>query len=339
MHQLPVANLARFEATRNGSEPAARTAQMAPLGFDVAFQELFGTWAAGGELIIVPPGVRRDPARLVGFLDQQRVTRIYCVPLLLRVIARASNMLEAPLYHLQEVITSGEALRIDDGVRSFGRSCGLPRLMNQLGAAETIQSTHFAMAENPEGWEEVPEIGAPIPGVELRVVDEDGSVVDRDVEGEIEIGGFATALGYIGSGDSNRFIVDSGTRWYRTGDQGLLTEAGRLEFRGRRDHQVKIRGFRVEIGDVEHALASLSEIVEAAVIAIEKPSGDRQLMAVVTTVGEIDEIGVLEAIQEILPPWMLPQRIRIASAIPSNGNGKLDRSAVRSMLEERPASV
>ena len=339
MHQLPVANLARFEATRNGSEPAARTAQMAALGFDVAFQELFGTWAAGGELIIVPPGVRRDPARLVGFLDQQRVTRIYCVPLLLRVIARASNMLEAPLRHLQEVITAGEALRIDDDVRSFGRSCGLLRLMNQLGLAEAIQATHFVLAANPEDWEDVPEIGAPIPGVELRVVDEHGSVVDRDVEGEIEIGGFATGLGYIGSQDSDRFIVDSGTRWYRTGDQGLLTESGRLEFHGRRDHQVKIRGFRVEIGDVEHTLTSLPTIVEAAVIAIEKPSGDRQLMAVVTTVGEIDEIGVLEAIQEVLPSWMLPQRIRIVSAIPSNGNGKIDRSAVRSMLEERPASV
>jgi non-ribosomal peptide synthetase component F len=339
MHQLPVANLARFEATRNGPEPAARTAQIAPLGFDAAFQELFGTWAAGGELIIVPAATRRDPARLVEFLDQQRVTRMYCVPLLLRIIARTSNMMERPLRDLKELIASGEALRVDDDIRNFGRACGSMRLFNQLGAAETIQTTHFELGANPGDWEDVPAIGLPIPGVEIRVVDENGSVVDRDVEGEIEIGGFATGLGYIGSHDSERFFVDAGTRWYRTGDQALLTKSGRLEFRGRRDHQVKIRGFRVEIGDVEHALASLSEIVEAAVIAIEKPSGDRQLMAVVTTVGEIDEIGVLEAIQEILPPWMLPQRIRIASAIPSNGNGKLDRSAVRSMLEERPASV
>jgi amino acid adenylation domain-containing protein len=339
MHQLPVANLARFEATRNGPEPAARTAQIAPLGFDAAFQELFGTWAAGGELIIVPAATRRDPARLVEFLDQQRVTRMYCVPLLLRIIARTSNMMERPLRDLKELIASGEALRVDDDIRNFGRACGSMRLFNQLGAAETIQTTHFELGANPGDWEDVPAIGLPIPGVEIRVVDENGSVVDRDVEGEIEIGGFATGLGYIGSHDSERFFVDAGTRWYRTGDQALLTKSGRLEFRGRRDHQVKIRGFRVEIGDVEHALASLSGIVEAAVIAIEKPSGDRQLMAVVTTVGEIDEIGVLEAIQEVLPPWMLPQRIRIVPVIPSNGNGKLDRSAVRSMLEERPASV
>ena len=155
MHQLPVANLARFEATRNGPEPAARTAQMAPLGFDVAFQEMFGTWAAGGELIVVPAGTRRDPARLVEFLDQQQVTRMYCVPLLLRVIARASNMLERPLGELREVITAGEALRVDQDVREFGAACRSLRLMNQLGLAEAIQATHADLGEDPEHWEDL----------------------------------------------------------------------------------------------------------------------------------------------------------------------------------------
>jgi amino acid adenylation domain-containing protein len=339
MHQLPVANLARFEATRNGPEPAARTAQIAPVGFDVAFQEMFGTWAAGGELIVVPAGTRRDPARLVEFLDQQQVTRMYCVPLLLRVIARASNMLERPLHELQEVITAGEALRVDQDVREFGAACRSLRLMNQLGLAEAIQATHVDLGEDPEGWEDLPVLGGPIPGVEIRVVDGEGSVLDRGIEGEIEIGGFATGLGYIGSQESDRFFNASGTRWYRTGDQGLLTEAGRLEFRGRRDHQVKIRGFRVEIGDVEHAITSLSDIEEAAVIAVERPSGDRQLMAVVTTTGEIDEIGILEELQSTLPAWMLPQRMRVVPELPSNGNGKLDRSAIRAMFEDRSAAV
>ena len=341
MHQLPVANLARFEATRNGPEPAARTAQIAPLGFDVAFQELFGTWAAGGELIIVPAAIRRDPARLVEFLDQQRVTRMYCVPLLLRIIARASNMMERPLDQLREVITAGEALRVDKDVRMFGSACRSLNLMNQLGLAEAIQATHLDLGADSEHWEDLPALGDPIPGVEIRVVDKNGSVLGREVEGEIEIGGFATGLGYIGSHDSDRFFVDAGTRWYRTGDQGLLTKSGRLEFRGRRDYQVKIRGFRVEIGDVEHAITSLPEIAEAAVIAVEGPSGDRQLMALVTTVGDgdIDEIGILEKLQAALPAWMLPQRIRVVSTIPSNGNGKLDRAAVRSLLEGRPASV
>ena len=342
MHQLPVANLARFESTRNGPEPAARTAQIAPLGFDVAFQEMFGTWAAGGELITVPLNTRRDPARLVEFLDEHRVTRMYCVPLLLRVIARASNMLERPLDRLQEVITAGEALRVDQDVREFGSACHSLRLMNQLGLAEAIQATHADLGVNSALWEDRPALGDPIPGVQIRVLDAQGQVADRDVEGEIEIGGFATGLGYIGDQDSDRFVVDSGTRWFRTGDHGLLTESGKLEFRGRRDHQVKIRGFRVEIGDVEHAITALPVIEEAAVFAIEKPSGDRQLMAVVTTINVtdvIDQIGILEALQAVLPPWMLPQRIRIVSSIPSNGNGKIDRSAARAMLEARPASV
>ena len=176
MHQLPVANLARFESTRNGPEPAARTAQIAPLGFDVAFQEMFGTWAAGGELITVPLNTRRDPARLVEFLDEHRVTRMYCVPLLLRVIARASNMLERPLDRLQEVITAGEALRVDQDVREFGSACHSLRLMNQLGLAEAIQATHADLGVNSALWEDRPALGDPIPGVQIRVLDAQGQV-------------------------------------------------------------------------------------------------------------------------------------------------------------------
>ncbi|MDA0296497.1 MAG: AMP-binding protein [Planctomycetota bacterium] len=345
MHQLPVANLARFEATRNGPEPAARTAQIAPLGFDVAFQELFGTWAAGGELIIVPAAIRRDPARLVEFLDQQRVTRMYCVPLLLRIIARASNMMERPLDQLREVITAGEALRVDKDVRMFGSACRSLKLMNQLGLAEAIQATHLDLGANSEHWEDLPALGDPIPGVEIRVVDKNGSVLGRCwvARSRERSRSVVSRPGWVISG---RMIPNdsSSTREHvgiEPATKGLLTKSGRLEFRGRRDHQVKIRGFRVEIGDVEHAITSLPEIAEAAVIAVEGPSGDRQLMALVTTVGDgdIDEIGILEKLQAALPAWMLPQRIRVVSTIPSNGNGKLDRAAVRSLLEGRPASV
>jgi acyl-coenzyme A synthetase/AMP-(fatty) acid ligase len=62
-------------------------------------------------------------------------------------------------------------------------------------------------------------------------------------------------------------------------------------------------------------------------------------MAMVTTAREINESGILEELQSTLPAWMLPQRIRIVPALPNNGNGKLDRAAVRSLLEGRPDSV
>ena len=329
MHQLPVANLARFEATRVEASVGARTAQLAPLGFDVAFQEMFGTWAMGGELVTVPLNVRKNPAKLVSFLGENRITRLYCVPLLLRMLARASNLLEHPLPDLREVVTSGEVLRIDDEIRAFGRACPDLRIINQLGAAETIQTTSVDLGQESAYWSEFPELGRPIPGVQLRVTSPDGEPLPRDAEGEIEIGGFGPAMGYFDAPDSMQFKRDAFGRWYRTGDRGRIDAAGHLSYHGRRDHQVKIRGFRIELGDVEQALRSLLGVTEALVEAVESSSGDRQLVALVVTEDGIDEMALIDDLRQALPPWMIPQRLRITDSIPVGGNGKLDRLVVK----------
>ncbi len=332
MHQLPVANLARFESMRVEESTSARTAQMAPLGFDVAFQEMFGTWAAGGELLVVPLGVRKDPAKLVCFLQEHRVTRFYCVPLLLRMIARASNLLETPLLDLQEIVTSGERLRIDETIRAFGRACPQLRIVNQLGAAETIQTTSIDLGSETNGWPEYPELGPPIPGVQLRVTSSSGETLPRGEEGEIEIGGFGPALGYLGDRETDRFIQDESGRWYRTGDRGEIDIDGRLVYRGRRDHQVKVRGFRIELGDVERTMAGIDFIEDVVVVAVDGGSGGLELQAMLTTNADQDEITISEALADSLPPWMIPQRIRIVQELPSTSSGKIDRVTVARTL-------
>ncbi len=329
MHQLPVANLARFEAGR--TRGGLRTAQFAPLGFDVAFQEMFGTWASGGELIVVPLACRRNPARLVEFLDEHGIERLYCVPLVLRLLARAANQLGRPLSRLREIVTSGEPLRIDDDVRRFGAACGGLRVSNQLGAAETIQTTHLDLGEDPSDWEDVPGLGQPIDGVNIRVIGDDGMVVEVGTEGSIEVGGCGPALGYLDL-ESPRFRRDDEGSWYDTGDRGVLHADGRLEFRGRRDAQVKIRGFRVELGEVEKTLAGLDELDDAAVVAVAGPDGSNRLAAMVVPAGDTDADRVRDAARSRLPEWMVPQRIVLTDRLPSSGNNKIDRLEVQRLL-------
>lgn len=332
MHQLPVANLARFEAERDGGRVGERTAQLAPLGFDVAFQEMFGTFAAGGELVVVPSGVRRDPVRLIELLTEQRITRLYCVPLLLRMIARASRMIGDHAACLQEIVTAGESLRIDQDIRDFAVSSGGFRLVNQLGLAEAIQATHADLGSDPQAWPETPEIGRPIPGVQVRIIDSQGRVITRGEEGEIEIGGFATGLGYLGDTGNERFHEEDGILWFRSGDHGVLQVDGKLHFRGRRDNQVKIRGYRVELGDVERNIAALDSIEDVAVVSVDGGASGVELQAMVTTSSDHDEIAIAEALAASLPPWMIPRRIRIVQELPSTSSGKVDRVTVARRL-------
>ncbi len=337
VHQLPVANLARFEAERLGHSAGIRTAQFAPLGFDIAIQELFGTFASAGELVVVPMGVRRDPLRLVRFLVENRVTRLYCVPLLLRLIARAALAVESSLPDLKEIVTCGEPLLIDEQIRCFATRCEGVSIANQFGLAEAIQATHADLGDRPEKWEDVPEIGGPIPGVRIRVTDENGTVLPRGREGEIEIGGRATGLGYLDPQQEVRFHDEDGCRWLRTGDRGTIASTGRLDFRGRRDNQVKIRGFRIELGDVEHAIRSLDPVDEAVVVPVDRAVGDRRLLALVIVHREVSEVSILEQLARLLPPWMVPQELRFVDSIPISGNGKVDRQAAKNQFAERPS--
>ena len=101
---------------------------------------------------------------------------------------------------------------------------------------------------------------------------------------------------------------------------------------------MKIRGFRIELGDVEQAFRSLPGVTEAVVQAVDSPSQDRQLMALVVAKDDIEEMSILEDLRQILPPWMIPQRLRIVSSIPVGANGKLDRLAAENRFSEWSSS-
>ncbi len=332
MHQLPVANLARFDVER---DPGPwRTAQLAPLGFDVAFQEMFGTLGGGGELVVVPLGLRRDIAGLVRFLAEESIERVLCVPLLSRFLARASNLLSIPLPALRELVVGGETLRVDDELREFARRSGGIRLINQLGAAETIQTSFGDLGADPDQWADLPELGGPVDGVVIRVVDDQGQVVPCGLEGDIEIGGVAPALGYL-DGPGDRFRETSDGRWYNTRDRGVVHEDGRFEYRGRLDHQVKIRGFRVELSEVEAAIAGLPDIEDAAVSTIEGRSGERILVSLVVPRSEdVRAEDVVARLRAQLPEWMVPLRLELVADLPQNGNSKVDRREVARRFEE-----
>ncbi len=145
-----------------------RTLQYTSPGFDVSFQEIVSTWAAGGTLVLVYEEERRDPAALLARLREARIERLFLPFVALQQLAEAARGAALP-ESLREVVTAGEQLQITPAVAGlFARLPGA-RLHNHYGPAETHVVTTSVLDGDPGAWPALPSIGRPVAGARILV--------------------------------------------------------------------------------------------------------------------------------------------------------------------------
>ncbi|MBM7775039.1 natural product biosynthesis luciferase-like monooxygenase protein/amino acid adenylation domain-containing protein [Actinokineospora baliensis] len=301
----------------------ARTAQWTSLSFDVSVQEVFTTLASGAALVLVDEQDRHDLAAVVA---EHAVERLFLPYTPLKYLVESGPSLPS----LREVFSAGEQLVLTPALREFFGERSDRLLYNQYGPTETsiIVTSHRVDIAGPAR----PAIGGPIPGVRIRVVDPRGHDVPVGAVGELEVGGFAVADGYLGV-DSPAFVEGA----YRTGDLGRWRSDGVVEYVGRRDGQVKIRGHRVEPAEVEVVLAGLSGVRDAAVVVRRDAHGERELVAyVVPTTLSIKELE--SRLGESLPEYLVPRQWVRLDRLPFTVNGKLDHARLPAPSTEAVAA-
>ncbi len=150
MPHRALANLIEWQLRRKTFRPQARVLQYSSLSFDVSFQELFSTWASGGHLCLISDEDRRDPRRLLEALEQQRIERLFVPYVALRQMVDVAAATGRAPTALNEVITAGEQLRVDDTLRTFFASLGDASLDNQYGPSETHVVTAHLLEGDPD---------------------------------------------------------------------------------------------------------------------------------------------------------------------------------------------
>lgn len=282
-----LANLVAWQLTHPRLGGVSRTLQFASLNFDICYQELFTTWAVGGTVLMVTEEVRRDAARLLDVLEQERVSRLYLPFIALQQLARVADERGAAPRHLRQLITAGEQLQATPELQRLLARMPECSLHNQYGPSECHVVTSHDLARDPSAWPRLPPIGRPVANLRLLLLDEGGQPVPRGVPGEVFLGGPALARGYLGRPlqTAERFVphpFEAGARLYRTGDLARLREDGELEFLQRVDAQVKIRGYRIEPGEIEVALSEHPAVEQAHVRPYVDTTGERRLVAYVS---------------------------------------------------------
>ncbi len=297
-------------------------AALASVAFDISLLELVAPLLAGAAVRVVPRAVARDPGALVE--ASADVTVLHAVPALMRQVVEAARG-GGGLPRLRLLLVGGDTVPpdlLEEMRRVF--PAAETRVLYGPTEATVICATWPLPAE---GAVQGHPIGAPLPGVRLRVCDALGGPVPVGVPGEIVVSGGGVARGYLGRPElsADRFVPAEGGRAYRTGDRGRWRADGTLEFLGRLDQQVKVRGFRIEPGEVEAVLSQHPLVGESVVVVRGDAAGERVLVAYHTAESLLSAYELREHLLRSLPEYMLPAAFVRMDALPLTANGKVDR--------------
>lgn len=190
---------------------------------------------------------------------------------------------------------------------------------------ERYGMTEIGMAlANPLHGERTPgSVGRPLPGVEVRLVDEQGDLVVPGMPGEIEVRGPGVFLEYWRQDDATRRAFRDG--WFRTGDMAVV-DAGSYRLLGRASTDIlKVGGHKVSALEIEEVLRLHPAISDCAVVGIDDPEwGHRVCVAVELRSGADLSVAALQGwARERLAPYKIPRALHCVPALPRNAMGKV----------------
>ena len=202
---------------------------------------------------------------------------------------------------------------------------------------ERYGMTEIGMAlSNPlHGERRAGSVGTPLPGMEVRLVDDQGVPVADGTPGEIEVRGSNVFLEYWGRPEATREVFRSG--WFRTGDVAVL-EGGAYRILGRTSVDIiKTGGYKVSALEIEEVLRTHPAIAECAVVGVADPEwGERVAAAVELRPGrELDLASLKGWAREQLAPYKIPRELRVVAALPRNAMGKVMKPDVAALFRTR----
>lgn len=272
----------------------------------------------GGTLLLLP---RFQVAALIEVIKGHNVTCMRAVPAMLHLLLGNSSFASTHLPSLRLLINSSAP--IDPGTYvTLKRRFPTIEVLNSYGLTEASTCTVLPdqMATiRPDS------VGIPIDGVEMRVIDDQGNVVEHDCQGEICVRGNHVFMGYRQRPEETAAVMHDG--WLRTGDLGYYDRDGYYYLQGRQTEVINSGGQKFVPGDVERCIEALPEVAEAAVTGIaHRLLGEVAKAFVVLKCDQyLDAKTVIRHCTQHLASYKIPYQVEFVETLPKNGVGKILR--------------
>jgi fatty-acyl-CoA synthase len=285
---------------------------------------------------IVMPGKFLQGEPLAKLIESERVTLAGAVPTIWMDLLRYADEHKPDLSSLHTVVCGGAAVP-ESLMRAFEERHDV-RIMQAWGMTETSPIGSVARppaeAEGEEHWRYRTATGRIVPLVEVRLMGDEGEVPwDGESTGEVEIRGPWIASDYYEDPSGADKFHDG---WLRTGDVASIDSEGFMRITDRAKDLIKSGGEWISSVELENALMSHPDVLEAAVIA--KPDErwtERPLACVVCKEGANPSADDLRGhLEPLVAKWWLPDEFAFIDAVPKTSVGKFDKKVLRGQLAD-----
>jgi len=282
--------------------------------------------SAGATTVLLPD--RPTPDAVAMLLRRHKVSVFYAVPTFYAAFLTSPEMPARGEVPLRRCVSAGEALPPEVGRRWSERTgCDI---LDGLGSTEML---HIFLSNHPSDVK-YGTSGKPVPGYRIKLVDDDGAPAKRGEMGELLVCGPTSAAMYWNNRDQSRatFLGE----WTRSGDKYIEDEDGYFVYCGRRDDMLKVSGLYVSPFEVEAALLTHADVLEAAVVAwpdgegLIKPKAFVVLSSRARAI-EADAMArtLQDHVKQALAPYKYPRWIEFREELPKTATGKIQRFKLR----------
>lgn len=300
----------------------------APFYFDNSTLDLYLMFATGATLVIVPDENYAFPAKLIDYLNEQKVNFVFWVPFALINVANYDLLTQKTLPYMQKVLFAGEVM--PNKHLNYWRK-HLPNCLyaNLYGPTEiTVDCTYYIVDKEFTDDESLP-IGVPCKNSGVMILNDQNQLCKVGEHGELCVRGTSLALGYYNDPEktAKAFVQNPlNTAYpeiiYKTGDVAYWNDRGEIIYVGRKDLQIKHNGYRIELGEIETAVLATNLVNTTCVIYDNK---NKEIVMFYVNDNDINAAEFRKEMIKFVPKYMIPTKYHRIDKMPLSANGKIDR--------------
>ena len=294
------------------------------------------TGTAGGSKQVFP-GPSPNPEDLAALIEEEGVTLTAGVPTVWLGLMDYCKENDVDLSALERVIVGGSAAPKsmirwfnDQGVEVL-HAWGMTE-MSPIGSVAHLKSDLYDADESVKVDKQSKQ-GLIVPGLEFRVIDDDGEEVEWNGEdfGELWVRGPSVTTEYFARPEANEEDFEDG--WLKTGDVVTVDEEGYLKIVDRAKDVIKSGGEWISSVELENSIMAHDDVAEASVIGVPHERWQERPVAFIVPVEGVDEATVEEEVMDMLreeyPKWWLPDDVVFIEEVPKTSTGKFSKKDLR----------